>query len=76
MQQIVYHQQTPNQIHTDGQIQYIVQQDDDSANESYTVAQQAPQQIFYTKVATENGSQLIPHGMLTFNCRIITALLA
>lgn len=64
MQQIVYHQQAaPNQIHTDGQIQYIVQQDDD--------AQQAPQ-IFYTKVATENGSQLIPHGMLALH-RIIYA---
>lgn len=62
MQQIVYQQATPtNQIHTDGSIQYIVQEDD-TANETYSVVQQSSQPIYYTKVATENGSQLVHHG--------------
>lgn len=55
MQQIVYQQASPaNQIQTDGQIQFISQE------EEISNVQPATQQVYY-KVSTENGSQIVQH---------------
>lgn len=55
MQQLVYQQASPaNQIQTDGQIQFISQE------EEIPNVQPATQQVFY-KVSTENGSQIVQH---------------
>lgn len=58
MPQLVYQQASPsNQIHTDGQIQYIFQEEE-SPSDNYV--QPATQQVYY-KVSTENGSQIVQH---------------
>lgn len=58
--QIVYQQNAqPNQqtIHTDGQIHYIVQEDDIQNDNFNNLAQQ----VYYQKISTENGQQIIQH---------------
>lgn len=61
--QIIYQQNTQsNPIHTsDGQIHYIVQEDDLQNDNSFNLVQQATQQVYYQKIATENGQQIIQH---------------
>lgn len=63
-QTILYQQNAqPNQQTiqaTDGQIHYIVQEDD-LPNDNYNIAQQ-PKQVFYQQITTENGQQIIHHG--------------
>lgn len=72
IQQIIYQQnpQTtnqPNAIQTsDGQIHYIVQEDD-LQSDNFNLVQQATPQVFYQKIATENGQQIIQHG--NYKCR-------
>lgn len=62
LSQIIYQQNAqPAQIHTDGQIHYVVQEED-IQNDSYSlVSQPGTPQVFYSKIETENGTQLIPH---------------
>lgn len=63
--QIIYQSNTQHPIQTpDGQIHYIVQEDD-LQNDNYNIVQQTPpQQIYYQKIATnENGQQIIQHGI-------------
>lgn len=65
MPQIIYQQNAqPNQqtIQTpDGQIHYIVQEDD-LQNDNFNIqVQQAPQQVYYQKITTENGQQILQH---------------
>lgn len=59
--QIIYQQNAqPSQIHADGPIHYVVQEED-LQNESYSlVSPNGTQQVFYSKI--ETGTQLIPHA--------------
>lgn len=65
MPQIIYQPNTqPNQqtIQTpDGQIINYIVQEDDLQNDNYNLVQQAPQQVYYQKITTENGQQYIQH---------------
>lgn len=58
--QIIYQQNSqPNPIQTaDGQVHYIVKEED-LQNDNYNLVQQATQQVFYHKI--ENGQQIIQH---------------
>lgn len=58
--QIIYQQNAqPSPIQTaDGQVHYIVQEDD-LQNDNYNLVQQATQQVYYHKI--ENGQQVIQH---------------
>lgn len=62
MPQIIYQQNAqPAQIHADGQIHYVVQEEEHQ-NDSYSlVSQPGTPQVYYSKIQTENGTQLIPH---------------
>lgn len=62
--QIIYQQNAqPAQIHgTDGQIHYVMQEED-LQNDSYSLVSQPGQpQVFYSNIETENGTQLISHA--------------
>lgn len=60
--QIIYQQNAQsNQIHTDGQIHYVVQEDDLQSDSYSLVSPSGTQQVFYSKINTENGPQLIQH---------------
>lgn len=67
--QIIYQQNAqPNQtMHTDGQIHYVVQEDD-LPGDSYSLVQQpGTQQVFYQKLNTDTAPQLIQqHGKCLF----------
>lgn len=68
---IIYQQNSqPNQtIQTnDGQIHYIVQEEDLQSDNYNLVPQQATQQVYYQKISTENGQQIIQqhHGRCFF----------
>lgn len=60
--QIIYQQNTqPSPIRTaDGQIHYIVQEED-LQTDNFNIVPQATQQVYYQKIATENGQQIIQH---------------
>lgn len=66
--QIIYQQNSqPNPIQTpDGQIHYIVQEDD-LQNDNFNIVPQTTQQVYYQKIATENGQQLIQQHHGTFS---------
>lgn len=65
MPQIIYQQNAqPNQIQTaDGQIHFVVQEDD-QISDNFNIVPQATQQVYYQKIGTENGQQIIQqhHG--------------
>lgn len=69
--QIIYQQNTQHPIQTpDGQIHYIVQEED-LQNDNYNIVQQTPQpQIYYQKITTENGQQIIQHGISRDTCSL------
>lgn len=63
LSQIIYQQNAqPTQIHADGQQIHYVVQEEDLQNDSYSlVSQPGTPQVFYSKIDTENGTQIIPH---------------
>lgn len=69
--QIIY-QQNPQPINSgqiqtaDGQIHYIVQEDD-IQGDNINLIPQATQQVFYQKINTDNGQQLIQHHGMYIN---------
>lgn len=65
--QIIYQQNTQPPIQTpDGQIHYIALEED-LQNDNYNIVQQAPPQLYYQKITTtENGQQIIHHGIYEF----------
>lgn len=60
--QLIYQPNTqPSPIQTaDGQIHYIVQEDD-LQTDNFNLVPQATQQVYYQKIANENGQQIIQH---------------